>query len=50
MNIKVFGILCIINMVVGIFEKKFLYEEVIEVLKMVEEKFIKIIRDVIEII
>lgn len=41
MNIKVFGISCITNMAAGILEKKLSHEEVIEVSKMVEEKFIK---------
>uniref|UniRef100_A0A7C5Z655 Purine nucleoside phosphorylase n=1 Tax=Caldicellulosiruptor owensensis TaxID=55205 RepID=A0A7C5Z655_9FIRM len=50
MNIRVFGISCITNMAAGILEKKLSHEEVIEVSKMVEERFIKIISDLIEII
>jgi len=36
-------------MAAGILDKKLSHEEVIEVSKAVEEKFIKIIRDIIEI-
>ncbi|ABP67893.1 inosine guanosine and xanthosine phosphorylase family [Caldicellulosiruptor saccharolyticus DSM 8903] len=49
MGIRVFGISCITNMAAGILDKKLSHEEVIEVSKAVEEKFIKIIRDIIEI-
>ncbi len=50
MNMRVFGVSCITNMAAGILEKKLSHQEVIEVTKLVEEKFIKIIRDLIEII